>query len=210
MNVVNFLSLKTSNFLQLLISLLLIIGLALGYYFYSKSKEFYRSMTQCKREYEEANHQRAKLFNYEKMATFIRSNSELFSELELEPEGSKFPISLQEIASDTIVMFFYSKLNCNSCLDSVLGSIELGNENHVDFFYLISDYDIKRDLYNFKRKSRISQEVFKNKNKIFSNIYETFPFFAVYTKSDLFIFFPDKDFPERTLEFLNNWQLLDA
>lgn len=151
-------------------------------------------------------HQIIKLLNYEQLGLSLEIKYLTIADtLTLSNELNE-TVTQDVFTKDTLIMFFYSKLNCSSCLRSLFGSL---NWHVKDNFFLISDYSTKRDLYDFKRSSGISEVmVYRNLNKCFSEVYEIHPFFIVKTKKSVEVFIPDNDFEQRTLWFLKHWNLI--
>jgi len=189
--------------------LVLVLGFSIyaSFFFYKKSKNFYAELDQTRKNLMAVKYDNKKLLNYEKMAYEVEVLWQYLDKFEmLNEHGGLVEIDKATLSpSDTLIFFFYSYLNCNSCINAVFGEIDWIES--ADKLYLMADYEVKRDLINFKKRSKINQEVYKNKNGTLSRYYETFPFFIAMMGSYTSAFFPEKEYPERTIDFLSRWNL---
>ncbi|MFL1011686.1 hypothetical protein [Flavisericum labens] len=62
-----------------------------------------------------------------------------------------------------LLVIKYSKLNCNTCVDSLLSSLKRIKKDIPHAFF--TDYEYDRDLYLFKRINNIKSKVYKTKYK---------------------------------------------
>lgn len=116
-------------------------------------------------------------------------------------------INLSGIITDNIVIFNYSKLSCNECIeDEMLLLRKLIHLIGIENVIIITDYNDISQLFRFQRINNIEDvQVYISENNTFSltsNIY-TFPYYVVIDKSLRIksFFVPDKESNNMTLRY---------
>jgi hypothetical protein len=104
----------------------------------------------------------------------------------------------------TKLVFRYSELNCNVCIDSqmdfVKGFIE---KNGYDSFIMISDYNYHKNLLQFKTFNNIQNEIYNVATLDSSLDRLNIPYYFIldkYFRPRMF-FFPEKNLPADTKEY---------
>lgn len=142
----------------------------------------------------------------------MRSNFRLISEEEgsyLNPFStiiteSNDSISLSEFtSSNNKLIFRFSHLDCNSCVDSQIVIIKEFSEYFDGCMAIFGYYDEIGKLNKFKRINDLDVDVF-NVERINDNI--NFPYFFILTSENRMehIFFPEKEFSDLTREYIRN------
>jgi hypothetical protein len=94
-------------------------------------------------------------------------------------------LSLNQLIQDSpILVFKYSQLHCDVCIDEQIsllkGAEELINENKI---ILLTNYSSKNDLARFKRVNQLNFKVFNLKNSELTEIDKSFPYYFILDKS---------------------------
>lgn len=99
----------------------------------------------------------------------------------------------------------YSYLSCQPCVDNIIANIkQFVEENDTLEVLLLSNYQCKKDLRNFKRINTIFTEVYNIKHLDISLEKENVPYmFIIDENMNIFNFFiPRKEIPELTKQYL--------
>jgi hypothetical protein len=196
----------SSNVLTTLLAVLMLVvsiaGCGILYHIANRSK---MQLTNCSRASAGMSHKVDKLIAYEELQRRTESiMRESLDQLVLVAEGGD-SISIREFTNDTLILFFHSKLECNSCVQHAMGA--LASPNHKNLL-LIADYDRPRELYDFKKRSEISKDVMVYREEgLKVKIYKDHPFFVVMIGGYLSVFMPDKDYESRTANYIRSWNI---
>lgn len=123
----------------------------------------------------------------------------------LDEEEKKIPLSQIDLRTPKLV-FKYSSLNCNTCVDEQIRlfkeiSKKIGSENTL----IITDYNTPRELTQFLRMNQIDNQILNLRSAKLTEIDNSLPYFFVldttYCLKELFV--PLRDFPNSTLIYLN-------
>lgn len=117
--------------------------------------------------------------------------------------GDKVALS-QLIGKNPKLVFKYSELNCNVCVDSQLVFVKKFIKKHgVDNLIMISSYKYPKSIYQFKLLNDIENEIY-NIEMLDSSLAElNIPYYFVIDSSfkPKMIHFPEKIIPEDTREY---------
>lgn len=105
------------------------------------------------------------------------------------------------------LVFRYTQLNCNICIDSQMGFIkEFVNKYGYDKLIMISNYKYKKNIYQFKTLNNINNEIFNV--EILDSALDrlNIPYYFILNKvcQPTIFHFPDKNFPENTKEYFKS------
>lgn len=150
------------------------------------------------------NHQASLLLNLS-LTTEFQSNT-IDKNIFLFDENERKVDFQQLVNGKPILIFKYSSLNCNVCVDeqiSVLKQVssKIGSNNIV----LITDYNTPRELINFVRMNQIDFRIYNLRNVEFTSIDKSLPFYFLLDKSFTLkkLFIPIKDDILLTQIYLN-------
>jgi hypothetical protein len=103
------------------------------------------------------------------------------------------------------LVFRYSELNCNVCVDSQIDFIkEFVNRYGYDNLIMISNYKYKRNLSLFKILNNINNEIY-NMNVLDSSLdVLNIPYYFILDEQPTMFHFPEKFFPEDTKEYFKS------
>ncbi|MDP3446417.1 MAG: hypothetical protein Q8T08_26465, partial [Ignavibacteria bacterium] len=105
------------------------------------------------------------------------------------------------------LVFRYSELNCNICVDSQMDFIkEFLNKYGYDNFIMISSYKYKKNILLFKMLNNINNEIY-NVEVLDSSLDRlNIPYYFILDEicQPIMFHFPDKIFPEDTKEYFKS------
>lgn len=113
-------------------------------------------------------------------------------------------INIDRIAvNKPILIFRFSKIDCSKCVIEQIDLIkELIQNKEIDYI-MICDYRNQRDLGLFKRINAINSVVYDSEKLLEGE--ERTPYFFIYYKGIVCdVFFPDDDFKDLTINYLNS------
>lgn len=198
-----------NSLLSYVLTILVACLISLSLYLHSRVADSGKSLIAMSQELDRITHQYSKAISYEHSSSLLEARYiEKKDSFILIDENGEISHVLNS-CMDTLILLFHSKLNCSSCINSILGFL-----GPVDFLtsqprlIFIADYDRKRDVLDFKRRSGIHDiPVYSSLNGYLADVYERYPFFVVHTDTRIEVFIPDKDQKERTENFLRRWNM---
>jgi uncharacterized HAD superfamily protein len=116
---------------------------------------------------------------------------------------------LKELIKDrSKLIFMFSELNCQTCIDMQLPNIEqLSKDIGAENIILLASYSNKRDLVQFARINNIKLEIYNfDKSEIEIPLIDTnVPFFFILNPNltSTCFFIPEKSMPKHTIAYLN-------
>ena len=116
-------------------------------------------------------------------------------------------IPLEEVLNEKKLVFKYSEVTCQVCVDQVFAKIDtLINAVDQDRLLLMANYENPRDLYTFKRVNNIDQIIFNLGEEKLGLAAEQSSgplFFVAYPNGKIsHLFLPDKSMPRLTDEYI--------
>lgn len=138
----------------------------------------------------------------------LENSGALLDNITIEDFNNK-TYQLKELINErSKLIFMFSELNCQTCIDMQLPNIEqLSKDIGAENIILLASYSNKRDLFQFARINRIKLEIYNfDKNDIQIPIIDSnVPFFFIINSnltSNCF-FIPEKSLPKHTISYLN-------
>lgn len=144
--------------------------------------------------------------HYKKTLAFLQKNEipNISHKIELSNEsGDRFSLN-RLISNDKKLVFRYSELGCNVCVDSQLVFINKFIQKYgSDRFIMIANYSNLRNLNNFKKLNSIDYEIYNCReiSEFFDRTNMPYYFILDGSFNPKMFFFPDKLFVEDTKEY---------
>jgi len=134
------------------------------------------------------------------MTNTIEINGKYLTNIEVKDLTDKTHFLKAYIGNGKKIVFRYSQLNCQSCVDQEIGYVKkiiafLGQENII----IITSYTNRKDLVNFLKVNQLSKNILlMEKNQLLYENEPNAPYLLVLDSEMkvLFSFFPDKSFPK--------------
>lgn len=121
-------------------------------------------------------------------------------------DADNHPVRFKDLVSEhRKLVFRFSELNCNVCVDSVLNALKSFPHKSVpDNVIVLASYKTYRDLLVFKRINKLSFPVYNVPETVMSasDIDTPFLFVTGAAEKSVFPFIPDREKPDLTARYL--------
>lgn len=135
-------------------------------------------------------------------------NKELSSNIKLENETGQI-VYLHDICPVNKLIYRYSEINCNVCIDAQIENIKqiLSTRKDEDIIF-IATYQQDRDLFVFKRIHNLKIKIYNLKENLNLPVEKhNTPYYFIYNGRNnraTNVFIPVKENPEHTIYYLNS------